>query len=138
MAKVLLIEDDPDNRDLVRITLQINGHEVHEATTAEEGIKRARQLMPDIIIMDLSLPGKFDGLQATRQLRADPQFDCTPIVALTAHVMRGDRERALEAGCDDHWMKPIVDLKGFAAAVAELAARGRRSQSADRSTTEPN
>jgi two-component system cell cycle response regulator DivK len=125
MAKILLVEDDPDTRELVRLTLELYGHEVVEARTAEEGIARARTAAPDLILMDLSLGGKFDGLEATKRLRADPAFDATPIVALTAHAMAGDRERSLAAGCDDHWTKPILDLSTFKDSVARMAAEGR-------------
>jgi CheY-like chemotaxis protein len=125
MSKILLVEDDPDTRELVRLTLELDGHLVLEAATAEEGIAQARRGTPELILMDLSLGGKFDGLEATRRLRADPVFANTPIIALTAHAMDGDRERSLAAGCDDHWTKPIVDLVGFKSMVAELATRGR-------------
>lgn len=125
MAKILLVEDDPDTRELVRLTLELYGHEVVEARTAEEGVGRARAAAPDLILMDLSLGGKFDGLEATKRLRADPAFDSTPIVALTAHAMAGDRERSLAAGCDDHWTKPILDLSAFKDNVARMAAEGR-------------
>lgn len=125
MPKILLIEDEPDTRELVRLTLELDGHEVVEAASAEEGILRARATRPDLILMDLSLGGQFDGLEATKRLRADPSFDDTPIVALTAHAMQGDRERSLAAGCDEHWTKPIIDLAGFKREVAEAASRGR-------------
>jgi two-component system cell cycle response regulator DivK len=125
MARILLIEDEPDTRELVRLTLELDGHDVDEAGTAEEGIVQARQNRPDLILMDLSLAGKFDGLEATKRLRADPAFDQTPIIALTAHAMQSDRERSLAAGCDDHWTKPIVDLALFKAMIGTLAARGR-------------
>jgi CheY-like chemotaxis protein len=125
MAKILLIEDDPDTRELVRLTLELNGHEVHEAATGEDGIIRAEACRPALILMDISLGGAFDGLEATRRLRTDPAFDHTPVIALTAHAMDGDRERALAAGCDDHWTKPILDLAGFKQEVARLAEEGR-------------
>jgi two-component system, cell cycle response regulator DivK len=125
MAKILLVEDDPDTRELVRLTLELYGHEVVEARTAEEGIGRAQAAAPDLILMDLSLGGRFDGLEATKRLRADPAFDATPIVALTAHAMAGDRERSLAAGCDAHWTKPILDLSAFKDNVARMAAEGR-------------
>lgn len=125
MPKILLIEDEPDTRELVRLTLELDGHDVVEAASAEEGILRARATRPDLILMDLSLGGQFDGLEATKRLRADPSFDNTPIVALTAHAMQGDRERSLAAGCDEHWTKPIIDLAGFKKEVAEAASRGR-------------
>lgn len=125
MAKILLVEDEPDTRELVRLTLELDGHEVVEAGTAEEGIARARSTRPDLILMDLSLGGQFDGLEATKRLRTDPAFDEVPIVALTAHAMQGDRERSLAAGCDDHWTKPIIDLAAFKKEVATAAQRGR-------------
>ncbi|HYG62201.1 MAG TPA: response regulator [Thermoanaerobaculia bacterium] len=125
MARILLIEDEPDTRELVRLTLELDGHDVEEAATAEEGIVQARQQRPDLILMDLSLAGKFDGLEATKRLRADPAFDQTPIIALTAHAMQSDREKSLAAGCDDHWTKPIVDLALFKSMIGTLAARGR-------------
>jgi len=125
MAKILLVEDEPDTRELVRLTLEMDGHQVLEAATAEEAIAKARDGRPRLILMDLSLAGQFDGLEATKRLRADPAFDDTPIVALTAHAMQGDRERSLAAGCDEHWTKPIIDLATFKKEVATAAARGR-------------
>ena len=125
MAKILLVEDEPDTRELVRLTLELDGHEVLEAATAEEAIVKARAGRPDLILMDLSLAGQFDGLEATKRLRADPAFDEVPIMALTAHAMQGDRERSLAAGCDEHWTKPIIDLAAFKREVATAAERGR-------------
>ena len=125
MAKVLFVEDEPDIRDLVRMTLEMDAHEVTVARSAEEGLERAVSLAPDLILMDVALGGPVDGLEVTRRLRADARFDRTPVVALTAHAMKGDRERALEAGCDEHWTKPITDLAGFKEMVARLVRDGR-------------
>jgi two-component system, cell cycle response regulator DivK len=124
MAKILFVEDEPDIRDLVRLALE-DEHGVVVAETAEEGLRRAAEVAPDLILMDVSLGGAFDGLEATRRLRADPRFDGTPIIALTAHAMPGDRERTLAAGCDEHWPKPITDLLAFRRMVARVAAEGR-------------
>lgn len=125
MAKILLVEDDEDTRELVRLTLELDGHEVTEAASAEDGVAAACQKTPDLILMDLSLAGQYDGLEATRRLRADSRFDGTPIIALTAHALEGDRERSLAAGCDDHWTKPIIDLCLFKEMVS-LTATERR------------
>lgn len=125
MAKILFVEDEPDIRDLVRLALE-DEHHIALAETAEEGLRQAAAHAPDLILMDISLGGAFDGLEATRRLRADSRFDTTPIIALTAHAMPGDRERALSAGCDEHWSKPITDLLAFRAMVARVAAEGRR------------
>ena len=127
MAKILFVEDEPDIRDLVRMALE-DEHGVTLAETAEEGLRRAAEVGPDLILMDVSLGGAFDGLEATRRLRADPRFAATPIVALTAHAMPGDRERVLSAGCDEHWPKPITDLLAFRDMVARVAAEGRSRQ----------
>ncbi len=124
MAKILFVEDEPDIRDLVLLALE-DGHSVVAAGTAEEGLRRASVESPDLILMDVSLGGEFDGLEATRRLRADPAFDRTPIIALTAHAMPGDRERALAAGCDEHWTKPITDLVAFCDMVSRVADEGR-------------
>ena len=110
MPKILLVEDDADTRELVRLALELHGHEVAEAATGEEGVERALADPPHLVLMDLSLAGRIDGLEATRRLRAERALDRTPIVALTAHALPGDRERALAAGCDDYWTKPL-DLK---------------------------
>ena len=127
MAKILFVEDEPDIRDLIRLALE-DEHSVVAAGTAEEGLRRAAEFAPDLILMDISLGGAFDGLEATRRLRADPRFRATPIVALTAHAMKGDRERALDAGCDEHWTKPIIDLFAFKEMVARVAAGGRQAE----------
>ncbi|HWW76027.1 MAG TPA: response regulator [Pyrinomonadaceae bacterium] len=125
MAKILFVEDDTDIRDLVRLALE-DEHEILSAETAEEGLAAATEHEPDVILMDISLGGALDGLAATGRLREDPRFDRTPVVALTAHAMPGDRERALAAGCDEHWTKPITDLLAFREMVARVAEEGRR------------
>ena len=127
MAKILFVEHEPDIRDLVRMVLE-DEHGVTVAGTAEEGLRRAAEDAPDLILMDISLGGAFDGLEATRRLRADARFDATPIIALTAHAMPGDLARVLSAGCDEHWPKPITDLLAFRDMVARVAAEGRNSR----------
>jgi len=119
---VLLIEDNPMNMELASDLLEANGIHVLRASAAEEGIRLARTLSPDLILMDWSLPG-MDGLCAARILKADARTADVPIVALTAHAMRGDREIALEAGCIGYLTKPI-NTRNFVASV--LACLDRR------------
>ena len=104
--RVLVIEDNPLNLELVKDLLEASGWEVRQARTAEEGLRVAQNTLPDVILMDLSLPG-MDGLAATRALRANPAIRHLPVIALTAHAMQGDRERCLAAGMDDYLTKPI-------------------------------
>ena len=103
--KLLYIEDMPDNRDLVTQIFE-GVHEVHTAANGEDGLVLARTLVPDLILMDISLP-VMDGLTCTRLIREDPTLRHVPVLALTAHCMVGDREKALEAGCDDFLSKPF-------------------------------
>ena len=125
MAKILIVENEDDARDLLRTILEMDGHEVADASTAEDGIAQARSQRPALVVMDVSLAGPFDGLEATKRLRSDRQFDSVPIIALTAHAMNGDRERALSAGCDDYWTKPINDLLAFKDHVNQIIKDGR-------------
>lgn len=129
ISKVLIVEDQPDIRDLIRLALEMDGHEVFETDNADEGVSLATQILPAFILLDLSLAGNHDGLEAATRLRANPLFDQTPIVALTAHAMRGDREKALAAGCDDHWAKPITDLLLFKEMVSRYITHGRNLKS---------
>jgi two-component system, cell cycle response regulator DivK len=112
MSRVLYIEDDTNNRMLVRRILMVEGIDVDEADNARDGIKMALDNPPDLILMDVSMPD-MDGLTATGKIRAMPQIAKIPIVALTANVMEGDRERSLAAGCDGYISKPI-DVDTFA------------------------
>lgn len=106
MAKVLLVEDNEMNRDMLSRRLERKGYEVVIAVDGQEGVDKARSESPSIILMDMSLP-VIDGWEATRQIKADSSLQQIPIIALTAHAMAGDREKALEAGCDDYDTKPI-------------------------------
>ncbi len=106
MAKILLVEDNEMNRDMLSRRLLRKGYAVVVATDGREGIAMARSEAPDLILMDMSLP-LLDGWEATRQLKAAPETRSIPIIALTAHAMAGDREKAIEAGCDDYDTKPI-------------------------------
>lgn len=116
--QILVVEDNPDNRILITDVLDSLGYQVIVANDGEEGIKRASTDKPDLILMDISLPGK-DGLTATREIKAGETTRHIPIIALTAHAMVGDRERALEAGCDDYVSKPI-DLKELATKLSHF------------------
>ncbi len=106
MARILLVEDNEMNRDMLSRRLERKGHEVAIAVNGREGIEMARAGEYDLVLMDMSLP-EVDGWEATRQLRAEPETEGIPVIALTSHVMLGDREKALEAGCDDYDTKPI-------------------------------
>ncbi|MCC6802890.1 MAG: response regulator [Anaerolineae bacterium] len=106
MRRILVIEDNSDNMVLISDVLNSMGYQVLVAKDGEEGIRSALSEKPDLILMDLSLP-RVDGWTATRTLKNDPGLAATPIIALTAHAMMGDRERALEAGCNDYVSKPI-------------------------------
>jgi two-component system cell cycle response regulator DivK len=106
MAKILLVEDNEMNRDMLSRRLVRNGFEVVMAVNGREGLDMAVRENPDLILMDMSLP-VLDGWDATRQLKADPKTAGIPVIALTAHAMDSDRQKALEAGCDDFDTKPI-------------------------------
>lgn len=109
MARILLVEDNELNRDMLSRRLRRKGHEVLIATDGAEGIELAVAERPDLILMDMSLP-TVDGWEATRRLKSEESTRAIPILALTAHAMSGDREKAMQAGCDDYDTKP-VDLK---------------------------
>ena len=106
MAKILLVEDSEMNRDMLARRLARRGYEVVIAVDGAQGVTLAQTEAPDLILMDMNLP-VLDGSEATRQLRAAAATRSIPIIALTAHAMSGDRENALEAGCDDYDTKPI-------------------------------
>ena len=106
MAKILLVEDNELNRDMLSRRLIRRGYEVVMAVDGEEALASAAREQPNLILMDMSLP-KIDGWEATLRLKADPSLSAIPVIALTAHAMAGDRERALEAGCDEFDTKPI-------------------------------
>ncbi len=106
MAKILLVEDNEMNRDMLSRRLARKGYEVSIAVDGQQGIEMARAETPDLILMDMSLP-VVDGWEATRQLKAAAETKAIPVIALTAHAMVGDREKAVEAGCDDFDTKPI-------------------------------
>ena len=106
MAKILLVEDNEMNRDMLTKRLQRRGYEVVVAVDGGQGVELARTESPDLILMDMSLP-VLDGWEATRRLKAAPETSAIPIIALTAHAMAGDQERALAAGCDDYDTKPV-------------------------------
>ena len=124
MPKILIVEDDELNRDSLRRLLRRRGFEIVLAVDGEDGIATARAEAPDLILMDMSLP-VVDGWEATRQLKADPAVRATPIIALTAHAMSSDRDKALAAGCDDCDTKPI-DLDRLVPKIHALLAATSR------------
>lgn len=106
MARILLVEDNEMNRDVLSRRLQRRGYEVLIAIDGEQGVHMAQSERPDLILMDMSLP-VIDGWEATRRIKGVPETSSIPVIALTAHAMAGDREKCLEAGCDDYDTKPV-------------------------------
>jgi CheY-like chemotaxis protein len=106
MPRILLVEDNEMNRDMLSRRLERRGFEVECAVDGQAGVDAARRMLPDLILMDMSLP-VMDGWTATRELKQGDATRAIPVIALTAHAMSGDREKALEAGCDDYDTKPI-------------------------------
>ena len=124
MTKVLFVEDNEMDRDMLSRRLMRRGFEVVFAANGKQGVDLARSEKPDIILMDMSLP-ILDGWEATRCMKADNATRNVPIIALTAHVMSGDREKAIEAGCDDYDIKPI-ELERLLAKIERLLGNGKR------------
>lgn len=106
MAKILLVEDNEMNWDMLSRRLKRRGYEVVVATDGRQGVEMASSEAPDLILMDMGLP-VLDGWQATQQIKQTSRIQSIPIIALTSHAMKGDREKALAAGCDDYDVKPI-------------------------------
>ena len=121
MAKILLVEDNEMNRDMLSRRLTRRGYDVVIAVDGEQGLAMARSDKPALILMDMSLPG-LDGWEVTRQLKALPETRSIPVIALTAHAMAGDREKAIAVGCDDFDTKPI-DLARLLEKIEALLAR---------------
>jgi two-component system cell cycle response regulator DivK len=121
MPRILLVEDNEMNRDMLSRRLVRKGYEVILAVDGAQGVDMARTQAPDVILMDMSLP-VLDGHEATRQLKADQQTSGIPVIALTAHAMAGDEEKAREAGCDDYDTKP-VELPRLLGKIEALLAK---------------
>jgi two-component system cell cycle response regulator len=120
---VLIVEDTPTNMLMLRTILVRAGHRVVEATTAEQARQQLQLVKPDLILMDVQLPGQ-DGLSLTRELKADPRTAPIPIVAVTAHAMKGDEEQALAAGCAGYISKP-VNTRSLPQQLAAVLAQNR-------------
>ncbi len=125
MPKILLVEDNELNRDMLSRRLQRRGFEIIAAVDGEKGVALAVSEKPDLILMDISLPG-LNGWDATKQIRRNALTAPIPIIALTAHAMSGDREKTLEAGCDEYETKP-VELEALLSKIEALLSRGDRA-----------
>ena len=122
MPKILLVEDNEMNRDMLSRRLVRHGYEVALALDGQSGVEMAQTEAPDLVLMDMSLP-VLDGWEATRRLKANAVTQHIPVIALTAHAMSSDREKALEAGCDDYDTKPI-ELPRLLGKIAALLSGG--------------
>jgi two-component system cell cycle response regulator DivK len=130
MPKILVVEDNELNRDMLTRRLERRGYQTLIAADGQQGIEVARRSQPNLILMDMSLP-VLDGWEATRQLKSVPETWGIPIVALTAHAMSGDRERALEAGCDEYDTKPVEFARLASKIEALLNASKEEATSGD-------
>jgi CheY-like chemotaxis protein len=132
MPRLLLVEDNEESREGLSRHLRRKGYEVLAAVDGRQGLEAARTEAPDLVLMDMSLP-VLDGWEATRQLKADPQTRHIPVIALTAHAMAGDREKAMAAGCDEYDTKPVefARLLGKIEALLGQGSGGGRSAPID-------
>lgn len=129
MAKILIVEDDQNNRDLIARLIQLMGHEPILANDGAQGVALARSMQPDLIIMDMGLP-VLNGWQATHRIKSQPATSHIPVLALTAYALNEDRLRALSSGCDDFETKPI-DIARFREKVSAMLARSNHRVDGD-------
>lgn len=115
---VLIVEDNMDTYELMRLILELNGYETFLAVNGRDGVDAALNQMPDLILMDLAMP-EMDGWEAARRIRQNPKTGSVPIIAVTAHALPGDRQRALDAGCDEYITKPM-DLEELMRLVKQV------------------
>lgn len=118
MPTILVVEDNEMNMQLVEYLLEEGGYGILKAASGEEALELAQRAVPDLVLMDIHLPG-MDGLAVVRRLREDPRTSTVPVLALTAHAMRGDRDRFLQAGCDGYISKPI-DVASFIPSISRF------------------
>jgi two-component system cell cycle response regulator DivK len=130
MPKILLVEDNEMNRDMLSRRLQRKGYEVVLALDGQSGVEMSQTQAPDLVLMDMSLP-VLDGWEATRRLKADTATRHIPVIALTAHAMSSDREKAIEAGCDDYDTKPVELMR----LLAKIDALLRKMDSVEEPTS---
>jgi two-component system cell cycle response regulator DivK len=126
MPKILIVEDNEENRDALSRRLQRRGFEIVMAADGKIGVAMAQSEKPDLVLMDMNMP-ELDGWEATRQIRATAETQKLPVIALTAHAMAGDRDRALEAGCADYHTKPVDFPKLLAQIEALLTNKNNTS-----------
>ena len=118
MPKILLVEDNDFNRDMLSRRLKRRGYDIVDAADGEQAVRFASEVIPDLILMDINLPG-MDGWEATKRIKGDPETASIPIIALTAHAMTGDREKTIGAGCDEYETKP-VNFEGLLSKMESL------------------
>ena len=128
--KILIVEDHPLHMKLMEMTLRDKNYTLVKATDGEEALDVALRERPDLILMDIRLP-KMNGFEVTRKLRENPAFSHTPIIALTAHAMAGDRESVIKSGCDAYLSKP-VDTRQLPAVIAEMLLKRRGKTSSNK------
>jgi two-component system cell cycle response regulator DivK len=121
--QILYIEDNPDNRTLVRRILQSEGYTIREASDGPSGLKMAAEQLPDLVLMDINLP-EIDGYEVTARMKQLPGMQQVPVIAVTANVMKGDREKTLAAGCDGYIQKPI-DIDTIASQIEHFLTRNK-------------
>ncbi len=136
MPKILIVEDNEDNWQILSRRLRRRGYDVVIARDGKQGLTMAKSDKPDLILMDMNLP-LLDGWEATRLIKSTPRGKATPVIALTAHALTGDREKALEAGCDDYHTKPVELPKLLEQIEAQLQKRAAALAAAVASTPQP-
>ena len=122
--KILIVEDNPQNMRLIEMTLRGKGYNLFKAIDGEQALDMAFRERPDLIIMDIQLP-KLDGLEVTRKLRQSPEFSHIPIIAITAYAMKGDEQKAIEAGCDAYLSKPI-NTRQLPGMIAQMLTQDKK------------
>lgn len=121
MKRVLMVEDQPDIRKLIRMTLEFESFEVHEAHDGPAGVALAREIRPDVVLMDVMMPGDFDGLEACRRIKADPTLSATRVVVISAKGLAADAQAGRDAGADEYLYKPFSPM-GLLDTVERLVA----------------